>query len=119
MDYPADATFYVRLSLVNPLPGNEKRVSQIQDELLTFLIGKPGYVRGYKLTSGDPQGRIGRLGVWQSEAAAEAQANSAPVLSLRSEMLRLIEKDSHAEHSYTALDPQLAEGGASQRAARD
>lgn len=113
MDYPAEATFYVRLSLMNALPGNEERVSQIQDELLTFLIGKPGYVRGYKLTSGDPQGRIGRLGVWRAEHDAEAQANDEHVLSLRSEMLRLIEKDSHAEHSYTALDPQVAGGGTS------
>ena len=111
MDYSAEATFYIRLSLMNPKPGQEKRVSQIQDELLTYLIGKPGYVRGYKLTSGDPQGRIGRLGVWRSEADAEAQASSDRVLALRSEMLRLVEDDSHAEHSYAALDPELANTG--------
>lgn len=111
MDYPADATFYIRLSLMSAKPGYADRVSEIQDELLTLLLGKPGYVRGYKLTSGDPHGRIGRLGVWKSEADAEAMASTARVLALRSEMLQLVEEDSHAEHSYTALDPQPPANG--------
>ncbi len=109
MDYPAEATFYVRLSLVNPKPGDEERVSQITDDLLQFLPSQPGYVRGYKLLSGEPEGRIGRLGVWKSEQDADQAANTQHVLSLRSELMQLIEEYSHVERSYTAFDPQLAE----------
>lgn len=36
MDYPADATFYVRLALVNPKPGQDDRVSRLQ-ALLSLL----------------------------------------------------------------------------------
>ena len=110
MDFPAEATFYIRLSLMDPKPGKDDLVSGLMDNLLQFFSTQPGYVRGYKLISGDPQGRIGRLGVWRSEHDADAAAQSAHVLSVRSELMGLIEEDSHIERSYTAFDPQLAEG---------
>ena len=109
MDYSPEARFYVRLSLMNPKPGEDDRVSALQDGLLSWLPGQPGYVRGYKLISGDPQGRIGRLGVWRSEHDADTAAQSAHVLSVRSELMGLIEEDSHIERSYTAFDPELAQ----------
>ena len=110
MDYPAEATFYVRLSLMHPKPGQEERVSQILDDLLSFLPTQPGYVRGYKLSGEphNPQGRVGRLVVWLSEADANRAATTQHDLSVRSELMQLIEEDSHAERSYTAFDPQLA-----------
>ena len=108
MDYPNDAIFYVRLSLMNPRPGEDERVSQIQDDLLDFFSSQPGYVRGYKVLSGDPQGRCGRLTVWKSEHEADNAANTQHVLAVRSRLLQLIEEDSHVERSYTAFDPQLA-----------
>ncbi len=108
MEYPEEATFYVRLSLMNPRPGQDESVSAIMDGLLEHFTTQPGYVRGYKLLSGDPQGRIGRVTVWQSEAIADQAANTQHVLSARSELLQLIEENSHIERSYTAFDPQLA-----------
>ena len=115
MDYPADATFYVRLSLMHPRPGRDERVSQITDDLLEFLATQPGYVRGYKLSGElhDPQGRVGRLTVWSSEADANRAATSQHDLAARSELLQLIEEGSHVERSYTAFDPQLASASAS------
>ncbi|MCH8066089.1 MAG: hypothetical protein IIC90_09730 [Chloroflexi bacterium] len=110
MDYPAEATFYVRLSLMHPKPGQEERVSQILDDLLRFLPTQPGYVRGYKLSgeAHDPQGPVGRLVLWSSETDANNAATTQHDLSVRSELMQLIDEDSHVEHSYTAFDPQLA-----------
>jgi hypothetical protein len=108
MEYPPEATFYVRLSLMDPNPGEEERVSKLLDDMLAYLPDCPGYVRGYKLFAGDTQGRIGRLGVWRSEEDADRAANTQHVLSVRSELMRYIDEDSHVEHSYTAYDPQLA-----------
>ncbi len=110
MDYPAEARFYVRLYVMHPKPGQEERVSQILDDLLRFLPTQPGYVRGYKLSGEphDPQGRVGRLIVWSSEADANHAATTQHDLSIRSELMQIIQEDSHVERSYTAFDPQLA-----------
>ena len=108
MDYPVDATFFVRLSLVEPRKGEEERVSQIQDDLLEFYSKQPGFVRGYKLLTGDPEDRCGRLTVWKSKEDRDQAANKQHVLSTRSELMLLVVKDSHEERSYTAYDPQLA-----------
>ncbi len=108
MDYPAEATFYVRLSLMNPKRDKEKLVAGLMDNLLEFFAEQPGYVRGYALVDGDPQGRVGRITMWKSEGEADHAANTQHVLTVRSEIMRLIEDDSHVERSYTALDPNLA-----------
>jgi hypothetical protein len=111
VDYPADATFYVRLALMRPRPGQDKRVSEVIDGLLAHFATQPGYVRGYKLTGEPhvPEGQVGRLTVWASEADANHAAIAQYVLSARSELMRLVDEDSHVERSYTAFDPQLAQ----------
>lgn len=112
MDYPADATFYVRLSLMIPKPGKEDEVSQIIDDLLEFFPGQPGYVRGYKLVRTYPFHGVGRLTVWRSERDADSAANAQHVLAVRSELLQITEED-HIERAYTAHDPQVAKALAS------
>lgn len=108
MDYPPEATFYVRLSLMNPRPGKADLVSALMDNLLEYFATQTGYAHGYSLVSGDPQDRVGRVTLWDSEEAADAAANTQHVLSIRSELLSLIDANSHVERSYTAFDPQLA-----------
>ena len=108
MDYPAEAKFYVRLSLMNPKAGEERLVAGLMDNLLEFFSGRPGYVRGYALIDGDPQGRVGRITMWKSEADADHAANTQHVLTVRAEIMQRIEEESHIERSYTALDPELA-----------
>jgi hypothetical protein len=113
MDYAAEAKFYVRLTLVNPKAGQDERFSELTDDLLQFFSEQPGYVRGYKMLAREPdapQGRIARLTVWSSEEDADRAATSQHVLSVRSELLQLIEEDSRLALSYTAYDPQLAKG---------
>ncbi len=113
MDYPAEATFYIRLSLMNPKPGEEKLVAGLMDNLLEHFAEQPGYVRGYALLDGDPQGRVGRITLWESEEQADRAANTQHVLTVRSEIMQRIEEDSHIERSYTALDPLLAKASSS------
>lgn len=108
MDYSEDATFYVRLSLMNPKSGEEKLVAGLMDNLLEFFNEQPGYVRGYALLDGDPQGRVGRITLWDSEEQADRAANTQHVLTVRAEIMQRIEEDSHIERSYTAFDPLLA-----------
>ena len=108
MEYPPDATFYVRLSLMSPKAGMRDRVLELHEQLIEWLPGQPGFVRGYLILSGDPQGRVGHLDVWRSEQDADHAAQTDHVLALRSELLLLIEDDSHAEHSYVSFDPQFA-----------
>lgn len=108
MENPADATFYIRISLMNPKPGSEELVAGLMDNLLKFFVDQPGYVRGYALLDGDPQGRVGRITLWHSEGDADHAANTQHVLTVRSEIIQRIEEDSHIERSYTAVDPELA-----------
>lgn len=111
MDYPPEAKFYVRLTLVNPKAGQDERFSELTDDLLQFFSTQPGFVRGYKMLAREPdapQGRIARLTVWASEEEADRAANTQHVLAVRSELLQLIEEDSRLALSYTAYDPQIA-----------
>ena len=107
MDYPPDATFYVRLSLMVPKPGKLDEVLEIHRKLVEWLAGQPGFVRGYVIT-GDHWGRVGHLNVYRSERDADRVAQTDHVLAIRSELLRLIDDESHVERFYTAQDPQLA-----------
>jgi len=108
MDYPAAATFYVRLSLMTPKPGMEDQVLELHRQLIEWLPGHPGFVRGSLIVEGDPQGRVGHLNVYRTQHDADHVAQSDHVLSLRAELMLLVEEESHVEHSYTAIDPPLA-----------
>lgn len=108
MNYPGDTTFYVRLSLSLAKPGMEETVLRLHRNLVESLRGQPGFVRGYVIVDGDPDGRVGHLNVYESEAAADHAAQSQHVLSVRSELLQSIEEDSHVERTWTVFDPQLA-----------
>ena len=110
MDYPAEATFYVRLSLMNPKPSQNERVSQLMDDLIQFFPSQPGFVRGYKLVREYPDPKIGRVTVWKSEHDADNAANTQHVLSVRAELLEITEQAYQIDRSYTAYDPQLAAG---------
>jgi hypothetical protein len=102
------ATYHVRLSLMKPKPGEEQRVMEIHRRLLEWLPSQPGFVRGYLIVDGDPQGRVGHLHLYRSAHEADQVAQSDHVLSLRADLLLLVEEEGHAEHAYAAIDP-LAE----------
>lgn len=94
--------FYIRVSLMHARPGKEQQVAVAMDDLVTFYMKQPGYIVGYKLSAADEVGDVGRITVWESEAAAEAAAQTNHVMSKRSELMPLIEAGSHGERSFWA-----------------
>ena len=108
MEYPANATFYVRLSLMVPKEGMRDRVLDLHRKLVDWLQGQPGFIRGFLMVEGDPEERVGHLNIYDSEQQANQVAQSQHVLSVRSELKLLIEEDTQLEISWTAYDPQLA-----------
>jgi hypothetical protein len=97
-----DGNIYVRLSLMQPKSGQEADVSQILTDLVAFYAQQPGYIRGFTLVSPARENQIGRLTFWLTEHDAENVAQTQHVLSLRAELLRLVESGSHLERSFVA-----------------
>lgn len=91
---------YVRLSIMKPLPGSESELQAAHKDLLKFFSQQPGFVDGYILRAQDGSGEVGRVGIWESESHADQAANSDHVLSVRSELMRLVSEDN--ERSFLA-----------------
>jgi hypothetical protein len=108
MDYPADATFFVRLSLMAPRPGMQERLLELDRQLLEWLQQQPGFVRGFLIVDGDPDGRVGHITVYDSAFNADQVAQTQHVLSVRSELKLLAQEDTQIELSWTGVDPMLA-----------
>lgn len=100
----ADDRLYVRLSLSKAKPGNEQEAAKIEDDLMSFFAQQPGYVRGYRILGGDSEGRGGRLTLWESNQAADQAAQTDHVLAQRSELLLLIDDETHVEDSWIARE---------------
>jgi len=95
---------FVRISYMHPKSGNEARVREILQELSSFYHSQPGYQSGYLL---DPyEGarsaatRLGRVGIWDSEDAAEHAGQQEHSMALRAELTRIVEEDSHTELTF-------------------
>lgn len=93
---------YVRMSLMTPTPGRQQDVAAIMDSLVSFYAKQPGYVVGYKLAAADDTGDMGRVTVWRSGEEADATAQTNHVMSLRSDLMPMIEEGSHQERSFYA-----------------
>jgi quinol monooxygenase YgiN len=93
---------YVRISYMTPKTGQGGAVEELLAKLSEFYVAEAGYVTGYHLRphEGDPNGRMGRMGVWESEEHAVHAAQTEHALALRSELLRLVDEDSHEELSF-------------------
>lgn len=93
---------YVRISYMIPKTGEESRVEEILVKLSAFYVTAGGYITGYHLRphEGDPNGRMGRIGVWESEEHAVHAAQAEHALALRSELLRAVDESSHQELSF-------------------
>src|SRR3972149_2974021 len=105
MQYPADATFYVRLSLMAPRPGMQERLLELDRKLIEWLQGQPGFVRGFLIVDGDPEGRVGHITIYDSAYNADQVAQTQHVLSVRSELMLLAQEDSQIELSWMGVDP--------------
>lgn len=95
---------FVRISYMHPKAGSEGRVSEILRDLSAFYHAQPGYQGGYLLAPYEAArggaARYGRVGVWDSEEAAEHAGQQEHSLALRAELVRLVEEDSHTELTF-------------------
>jgi heme-degrading monooxygenase HmoA len=103
---------YIRISLMVPLAGQAEAATDLLDAVANYLGGQPGYLGAYVLQPQPTTGMIGRVTLWEDEASADAVAQSAHMLSLRSELAPRIAESSHLEYGFNAervpvLEPSL------------
>lgn len=93
---------YVRIAQMISRPGHEAEVEQILKKLSQYYVQQRGYLSGYHLTPHADAGmtRHGRVGIWESEIAAQTAAQTEHSLALRAQLLRVIDEDTHLELSF-------------------
>ncbi|MFA7296461.1 MAG: hypothetical protein WC211_04640 [Dehalococcoidia bacterium] len=94
---------YVRVSLMRPRHGEEARVRELIDRLVGFFSQQPGFITGYRLEPVEPDGYMGRIGVWESAEQADHAAQADFDLALRSQMNMSLEE--HVEYSFHGTPP--------------
>ena len=77
---------YIRLTLATPPPDRLAEVRQCYEELVAYVATLPGFVTGWVVTSGYGDREVGRLTVWQSEAAAHRAANDPHAMALHAQL---------------------------------
>src|SRR4051812_11266336 len=72
---------YIRLTMATPPEARVAEIRQQYEQLLSYLAQQPGFLTGW-VVAGHGEGEIGRLSVWDSEAAANRAATDSYVLAL-------------------------------------
>lgn len=93
---------YIRLSIVRPRRGEEKRVEELMRKLAEAVAQTEGCIQCYVLRPDDESGEVARIGIYTDEAVAEKAANSQHIMSLRSE-LHLSSEPSHIERAFFSI----------------
>ena len=93
---------FVRVTYVVPRDGQVDRVHESLKKISDYYAIQPGYVEGYLLLPlpGAVSQAMGRIGVWESARAAEDAAQTEHAMALRSELLRLINEETHLEYTF-------------------
>ena len=76
---------FIRLSMATPQATRIDEIRHQYDKLFRYLADKPGFLTGWVVT-GHRDGDIGRLSVWESEAAANRAATDSYVLALHAQV---------------------------------
>lgn len=93
---------YIRLSVVKPRPGHEERAVELLRALSAATANSPGWEANYVLRPHDESGEIARISIYNDESSAEREAATPSVLSLRSELLLVIEPG-HRERAFFSV----------------
>ena len=103
---------YVRISIVRPIPSEHAQVTRVLGDLTEFLATQEGYLGGLRLESEDrqvrawpagfPTGLLGRVTLWDTEAAADRSAETESVVSLRTRLNNLAVD--HQEYAFYGTD---------------
>ncbi len=93
---------YIRIAQMISRPGREAEVEEILKKLSEYYPKQRGYMAGYALTphSEGNMTRHGRVGIWESEMAAQTAAQTEHHLALRAQLLRVVDEDTHMELSF-------------------
>ena len=91
---------YIRVSLVRPLGGRREEADRILRALSEFHATQPGHWVTFRVESRDEAARIGRIAVWNDEAAANAAAQATHDQALRSQLNQLVDAGTHVEQSF-------------------
>ncbi len=92
---------YVRISLMKPLSGRGVEVAELNEQLVDFYKSQQGCLSCHFMRAADGSAEVGRVSLWESEAAADRAANIQRSLSLRSR-LHLLVRRGHQERSFLA-----------------
>lgn len=76
----------VRLSLVEPIPGREKEVESLLDELGEFHAQLPGHIIAAKFQPVERPHMRGRISIWRSEEDINHAASLSHTIALRSRL---------------------------------
>jgi quinol monooxygenase YgiN len=93
---------YIRLSVVKPRPGHEEGTVELLKALSAATANSLGWQANYVLRSHDDSGDIARISIYDDESSAEREASTPSVLSLRSELLLIIEPG-HRERGFFSV----------------
>ena len=93
---------YIRIALMVPAHGHEREAREVLYQVANHCNGQPGYLGAYVLQPHEPTGMIGRVTLWEDEVSADAVAQSARMLALRSELDRLVGEHTHLEFGFMA-----------------
>jgi len=93
---------YIRLSIVRPRRGQEKRAEELMKKLAEAVAESEGCLQSYLLRPDDESGELARIAVYENESFGEKAANSQHVMSLRSE-LHLCSEPGHVERAFFSV----------------
>ena len=77
---------YIRLTVATPPPERLAEVRQRYEEIVTYVATLPGFVTGWVVAPGHGDREVGRLTVWQTEAAANRAANDPHTMALHAQI---------------------------------
>lgn len=96
---------FLRVSVMIPRPGYEKRVEDLIDELLRLYQGRPGFITAYRLKPGPHAGapKVGRISIWESSEDANRMASESRDIALQSQIKTLVDDETHEESSFEGV----------------
>ena len=92
---------YIRISLMKPLAGKEAAVVDLNAQLVAFYGQQEGCLQSHLIKASDGSPEVGRVSLWESEAAADRAATLDRSMALRSR-LHLLVRRGHQERSFLA-----------------
>jgi quinol monooxygenase YgiN len=84
---------------MRPLAGREAEAGQLNLELVEHYRLQPGCLQSTLIHATDDSGEMGRVSFWESEAAADAAANTDRSMLLRSRLHRMVRRG-HQDRSF-------------------